>query len=94
MIDDIERGSLTIAHDSDESAAGSVGPHHVRLHPVAIPHVRDVLQVNGGAIHSFNGKVVHFAEHLGTAVQPHLVIAVADLDVPGGQDYILEIDGI
>ena len=93
-IDDIERGGFAVASDGDENAAETVGADDVALDAKAIVDLRDILNIDGGAVDGFNGEVVELVKLQRAGVDADLIFGLGDLRGAGGEDEILQSEGV
>ena len=68
--------------------------HDVGLHGVAIAHVGDIADVDGGSVGLANGQPVEGYGGIGRAVQFDRVFLSADLHRAGRHDDALRVDGV
>ena len=93
-VDDVERGGLAGARHGHQNAAASVGADDIGLHRKAVAHLRDVLHIDGRAVHGLDGQVVQFVEHQRAAVDPDLIFGLRQLGGARGQNQVLQVQGI
>src|SRR5580700_724476 len=67
----------------------SNAPRDVLLDRESVAHGSYVSQVNRGPVHRLDGQIIQIAEDLGTAVDPHRILGVANLDGAGRYDQVL-----
>ena len=91
---DIEGRRAGALQDRHKRGAPTILSDHIGLHRKAIAHLRDVTDIDHGAVHLPDRKVVEGCHNLGTAVQSHAVFPRADLRAAGRQDQVLRIHGV
>ena len=91
--DDVQRGSIAGFQDGHEGGALAVDAHDVGLRRKAVAHVGDVVNVDGGGPHGFDGKVIQFWHGLRRTVHIHFIFERADFRGAGRKNQVLEING-
>ena len=78
-VDDGERRGVAVLDDAEQDRAAAVGSHHVLLHGVAVMHLTDVLDEDGGAVGELDRDVVEIVDRGRHRVGADGVLGVADL---------------
>ena len=77
-----------------QSGAVAVRANDVRLHRVAVPHLRHVLHVYRSVVDCLDRQIVQGRDQLGAAVELNQVFASSYLRGPGGKDQVLKAECI
>ena len=93
-VDDGERRRPAVARHGQQDAARAVRSHDARLRIEAVVDGGDVLHVDRGAVDGSDWQVVELVDGGQTAVQPDRILDAAEFRGAGGQDQVLEIQGI
>src|SRR5665213_2806046 len=93
-IDNGESRGLAVPGDGNQNAAGSVGAHDVVLDRIAVVDLRHVLHVDCGAVHRFDRQIVQIVEQDRAAVYPDLILGLGELGGSGGQNQVLQVQGV
>ena len=93
-VHDVQRRGVTSLIDAHENAALAICKNSVGLRGKAVADVRNVLHVNGGAIHRSDGKVVQFRNAARAAVHLHRVFECSEFGGARWQEQVLRVDCI
>jgi hypothetical protein len=92
--DNSECGSVARLLNAEQHAALPILTNNVLLHRVAIADMSDVMDINGGAVHTLDGHIVQLFNRDRRTVQANIVFGSANLRGARRQDDVLRIDCI
>src|SRR5206468_929525 len=91
--DHVQGGTPLGLEDRHEDRPPSVATDDVGLHGEPVGDVGDVLDVDGDAVDRLDRDVVEGGDQVGAAVEPDVVLRVADLGRSRRDDQVLVADG-
>ena len=81
-----------LLEDRHVHGAPSVHPNNVHLDRRGISRRPHILQVDRDSIHHLHRKVIHLLDERNDAIAVHVVVEVADLDIPRRHQEVFGVD--